>query len=181
VKETRIPLLDKHAEYVLRRIGLRKGKTVLDFGCGLGIYTIPAARMVGTEGVIYAFDSNAKALDELMRKARSAGLENITRIDASGKLEIEFVRKSIDIVLLFDVLHSYYFPQVDDRRKLLNEIYRILKPNGLLSVYPKHMEAEAKGEIESANFYLESEHLMMIIHDNKDFEEGCILNFRKKR
>jgi ubiquinone/menaquinone biosynthesis C-methylase UbiE len=31
----------------LRRSGVREGQTVLDYACGPGYYTIPAARMVG--------------------------------------------------------------------------------------------------------------------------------------
>jgi len=41
------------------------------------------------------------------------------------------------------------------------------------------MESEAKGEIEEASFYLESEYSETLIHDNKDRETGQILNFRK--
>ncbi len=60
------------------------------------------------------------------------------------------------VVLLYDVLHSYYF-SVNERRKLLREVYRVLKPNALLSVYPEHMELEeVKREIEEANFWISS-------------------------
>ena len=180
MREDRATRLDRHADSVLRRIGVEKGKIILDFGCGSGTYTIPAARIACGEGHVYALDKNGKVLDELMQRARSAGLGNITRIDASGKRKIELARESVDIVLLYDVFHSHYFPQVRDRRKLLGKIHRVLKRDGFLSVYPKHMESEAKDEIEGARFHRESEHQMVIIHDNKDLEEGCILNFRKK-
>jgi len=178
--EDRVACLDCHAENILRIVGVEKGKIVLDFGCGFGTYTIPAARIVCREGHVYALDKDGKVLNELMRRARSAGLGNITRIDASGKLKIELARESVDIVLLYDVFHSHYFPQVGNRRKLLGEIHMVLKRDGFLSVYPKHMESEAEDEIEDAKFHLESEHQMVLIHDNKHFEEGRILNFRKK-
>ena len=32
---------------VLKRIGVRIGQAVLDFGCGYGAYTVPAAKIVG--------------------------------------------------------------------------------------------------------------------------------------
>jgi len=44
----------------------------------------------------------------------------------------------------------------------------------------KHMESEAKEEIESANFYLEREYSGTLIHDNEDIEKGKVLNFRKR-
>jgi hypothetical protein len=56
----------------------------------------------------------------------------------------------------------------------------ILKQDGFLSVWPKHMESEAKKEIENANFYFVSMHNENLIHDNVDVEKGEILKFRKR-
>jgi len=165
---------------VLERIGIRKGQTVLDFGCGSGTYTIPAAKIVGQQGRVYALDKDKEALDELMQKALSAGLRNIERMETSGKLEIDLTDESVDTVLLFDVLHSYYFSQVNDRRRLLYEIYRVMKPSAHISVWPKHMESGAEDEVKGANFHLESEHVETLIHDSKNLEKGKILNFRKE-
>ena len=95
-------------------------------------------------------------------------------------MKIPLADESVDIVLLYDVFHSYYFSQVADRRKLLEEVYRVSKRDAIISVWPKHMESEAKEEIESANFYLENEYAGTLIHDNEDFEKGKVLNFRKK-
>ena len=104
---------------MLQRVGIRKGQIVLDFGCGSGTYTIPAAQIVGKHGRVYALDKDKMALDELMREAESAGLKNIERMDTSGGLEIDLADDSVDVVLMFDVLHSFYFPQAEDRRRLL--------------------------------------------------------------
>jgi len=161
-------------------VGIKRGQTVLDFGCGSGMYTIPAAEIVGEQGKIYALDKDKKVLDELMRKAKSAGLKNIEGVETSSEPKIDLTDESVDVVLLFDVFHSYYFPQVDDRRRVLNEIYRIMKPSAFVLVWPKHMESEAKDEIESADFYLESKYTGTLIHDNHDHEKGQILNFRKR-
>ena len=173
--------IESQALEVLERIGVRRGQVILDFGCGTGTYTIPVARIVGEQGRVYALDKDKEALDELMRKAELAGLRNIERMETSGKLEIELTNVSIDVVLLFDVFHSYYFPQVDDRKKLLEEIYRIMKPSAFMSVWPKHMESEAEGEIENAKFRLEKEIAETLIHDNKDLERGKISNFKKEQ
>jgi ubiquinone/menaquinone biosynthesis C-methylase UbiE len=172
--------LEAHPFEVLEKAGIKRGKTILDFGCGSGTYTIPAAKIVGEKGIVYALDKDKKVLDELMQKAESVGLRNIKRIDASGKLKIPLEDESVDIVLLYDVFHSYYFSQVADRKKLLEDVYRVSKPDAFISVWPKHMESEAKEEIESANFYLEREYSGMLIHDDEDIEKGKVLNFRKK-
>ena len=167
------------AEKALRKIGVKKGQRVLDFGCGSGDHTIPAARVVGKEGRVYALDKDKDALDGLIQRAESLGLKNIRRIDTSGDTEIGLDDESVDVILLYDVLHSYYFPQADDRRRLLDEICRVSKPDTLISVCPTHMETEKlKEEIEHANFYLESEYSgMFVVHGN--IEEGQLLNFKK--
>jgi ubiquinone/menaquinone biosynthesis C-methylase UbiE len=172
--------LEQKVLEMMQRIGIRNGLTVLDFGCGSGTYTIPVAKIVGTRGRVYALDKDKHALDNLIKKAQLARLKNIGRIVTSGELTIELPDKSVDVTLLFDVFHRYYFPQMSDRKRLLDEIYRITKTGGFVSVWPKHMEAEVRAEMEAANFYLEDEFLGTLIHDNKDIETGKVMNFRKK-
>jgi len=174
-------------EKSLRQVGIKKGDIVLDFGCGSGNYTIPAARIVGEEGRVYAIDKDRIDLSELMRKAESEGLKNIERMETSGELKIDLEDKSVDVVLLYDILHYYYFPRAGDRRKLLCEVYRILKPCALLSVHPTHLQSyrhpkleDIKREIDSANFHLERECSAMLIHE-ETLEETQVLNFRKAR
>jgi len=48
--------IESRAIELLERIGISKGQTVLDFGCGYGIYTIPVAKIVGKQGRVYALD-----------------------------------------------------------------------------------------------------------------------------
>ncbi len=70
-----------HAEEVLREIGIKEDEIILDFGCGSGTYTIPAAKLVGEKGLVYAVDKDKKELDNLIYKAKSAGLNNIKEIE----------------------------------------------------------------------------------------------------
>ena len=165
---------------ILQRIGIKNGQTVLDFGCGSGTYTIPVAKIVGKQGKVYALDKDKNALDDLMKKAKLGRLKNIRRMATSGELRIELPDESVDVSLIFDVFHRYYFPQIDDRKRLLDEIYRITKTNGFVSVWPKHIESEVRDEIEGANFYMEKEYFGTLIHDKKDIETGKVINFRKK-
>ena len=77
--------LDGHASEVLAEIGVKEGQMVLDFGCGSGTYTIPAAKLVGKNGTVYALDVSSKALDRMEERAKQGGLRNIIRIDTTGK------------------------------------------------------------------------------------------------
>lgn len=186
MEDTTQKWIREDGEKSLTEIGIRKGQRALDFGCGSGNYTIPVARIVGEEGLVYALDKDKKALDELMQRAELIDLRNIQRIDTSGELEIGLDNESVDVVLLYDVLHYYYFPQAEDRRRLLCEVYWVLKPNALLSLYPTHLQSymepkleDVEREIQEANFYLETEYSRMVmVHDN-NLEKSQVMNFRK--
>lgn len=129
--------LDKNASEVLAEVGVRTGQVVLDFGCGSGTYTIPAAKLVGEGGRVYALDISRRALDRMEEKAKQEGLKNIVRIDASGGEEIRLEDETIDLMLLIDVLHK-----IGDREALFDEAYRILKQSGVVSIYPMHVAEE---------------------------------------
>jgi ubiquinone/menaquinone biosynthesis C-methylase UbiE len=172
--------LSRVALKVIRSVGVKAGQSVLDFGCGSGIYTIPVARVVGNRGRVYALDKDREVLDKLMKSADSAGLANISKLDTPGGTQIALANDSMNVVLLFDVFHDYYFSSAAERQDLLGEIRRILKQGGILSVYPKHMETEAKAEIESAGFSIQNEFSMTLVHDRTDTVRGQIINFQKQ-
>lgn len=172
----------------LKKIGLKSGQTVLDFGCRVGHYTIPAAKVVGNEGIVYAVDKEQEALNELRQKIKAHNLKNVRIIKASGEIELDFESESIDVVLFYDVLH---YLGKNDRKKLYQKAFRVLKQDGLLSVYPKHtledepiMEfqnlslGEIKQEVQNSNFVFEKKHCGFISHDD-GLNKGCVLNFRK--
>ena len=174
--------LEVDGETFLRKVGIKKDDTVLDFGCGTGNYTIPAAKIVGENGKVYALDKDERVLSRVYAKAEISGLKNIEIMKTSGELDLDLKDASVDIVLLYDVLHSHSFPKSDERKKLLNEVHRILKQNGLLSVYPMHRDLrEVKDEIESVNFCLESEYSETFLSFSGILVSGQILNFKKEQ
>ena len=144
--------LDKNQSKVLFDVGVRAGQVVLDFGCGSGVYAIPAAKLVGDKGRVYALDINSEFLDKVEQMAKEEGLTNIVRIDASMVMEIPLKNKTVDVMLLIDVLHL-----IKDRETLFKEAYRILKRGGLIVVYPMHVtEKEVEDLAASRNLILES-------------------------
>ena len=172
----------------LKKIGLRAGQKVLDFGCRVGHYTIPAARVVGSKGTVYAVDKESKALKELGCKVTSYNLTNVRMTQTSGYVKLPLANGVIDAVLFYDVLH--YFGE-DERMKLYHEAFRVLKSRGLLSVYPKHtaddsplMEmqhlrpTDIEQEILRSGFKFERQYYGVISHDD-GLNKGCVLNFRK--
>lgn len=172
--------LEEEAEAVLKEAGIREGQIVLDFGCGSGYYTTPSAKIVGDRGGVYALDKSRDSLNEVAKRAKPEKLNNILLIKTSGKLRIPLGDESVDVTLLYDVIHSYYF-SATERSKLLTEIYRISKPGALISVYPRHMELEdVKDEMEKADFPFVRRLFVTLLHD-ETLTRDYLLNFRRGR
>lgn len=163
---------------VLERAGLEEGQVVLDFGCGSGNYSIPAAKIVRNTGKVYAVDRDSSKLKELAGRMKREGLGNIETVGTGGELEFPWEDGSVDSVLLYDIF--WYFT-IDDRRlpQLLAEVRRLLKPGGLLSVFPEHIAVEAlAGKVEGAGFHPEGSFSCPLVHDSSK-QQGRILNFSK--
>ena len=116
---------DKKGEVLLT--GAKRGDVILDYGCGIGFNTIPAAEIVGEDGMVYALDVHPLAIKSVEKKIREKELKNVKTI-LSG-LNTGLSDESVDIVLLYNVL-----PMVKNRPALIKELYRVLKPGGILSV-----------------------------------------------
>jgi len=178
---------EKGVEF-LKQVGVKKGNTVLDFGCRVGHYTVPAAQIVGSKGIVYAVDKEQRALNELQQKAAANNLKNVKIIKTSGQATLDLKRESIDVVLFYDVLH---YLAKSDRKKLYQEAHRVMKQDGLLSVYPKHTLEDdpiqefrslslsgIKQEIGGSNFVFKRKYSGLISHDD-GLNQGCVLNFSK--
>ena len=112
---------------ILEEVGLTGQMSFADFGCGAGYFTIPAAKMVGDHGHIYAVDVLKDVLEDIRGKAKVEGLRNIKTIWAD--LEIPGSTKlpdhSVDMVFL-----SHVFYQSDKHSPILAEAARVVKPEG---------------------------------------------------
>jgi len=135
----------------LLKVPLRQGMTVIDYGCGPGRYTIPMAKLVGPEGKVFALDIQPLAIDMVKKMAERENLVNIEMI-LIDSYNTGIGDSTADLVLLGDTLHM-----IEDCNKLLREIHRILKQNGVLFMNPGHMKLSKAIEI------LESSHIFTIV------------------
>ena len=125
----------------LKRIPLKQEMIVVDYGCGPGSYTIPAAKLVGQEGKVFAVDIHPLAIRTVRQKAARESLTNVEAILVDS-YNTEIQGSSIDLVLLLDTLHM-----IGDCDALFREIYRILKQDGILFMDPGHMKMSRAREI----------------------------------
>jgi len=121
-----LPLL-KNPYKPLETAGLKPGQKVLEVGCGPGFFTIPAAKMVGEKGLIYAIDVNHRAMKRVEEKMRKHGLSNIKPI-LGNAANSGLQEGSIDLAFIFGLRYI-----AGGLSNLIAEIYRILKSEGMLS------------------------------------------------
>jgi len=176
--------LEKDGEKFLKSIGVKNGDIVLDFGSGVGHYTIPAAKVVGEKGKVYAFDKDKVVLSNLKHMIIQKCLKNVKLAQANTEIPLD--DNSIDIVLCFDVIH--YFR---NRKAIYDEFYRVLKTGGLFALYPKHYRDDYPlmeladmrlediiNEVEKAGFVLRDRIIEDCFHDNY-YNKCQVLNFNK--
>lgn len=106
------------------------GDTVLDIGCGPGLFTRAIARRVGDSGKVIAVDIQEEMLHLLEENARREGLSSRIRLhkaepDSLGLAETE----SINVVFAIYVIH-----EVPHAARLIQEVFTLLVPGGTFLV-----------------------------------------------
>jgi ubiquinone/menaquinone biosynthesis C-methylase UbiE len=119
---------------------VREGMTVVDFGCGMGWFSIGMARMVGAAGRVISVDIQQQMHDILKKRAQRAEVaDRIQTILTDGASPC--VEEPVDFALAFWVVH-----ETPDVREFLNQIRSVLREGGRLLV------AEPKIHVTSAEF-----------------------------
>jgi ubiquinone/menaquinone biosynthesis C-methylase UbiE len=122
-------------ETILKEVNIKPGDHVLDFGCGPGSYILPVAKMVGESGKVYALDIQPMAIESVRKIIKRESLQNVESI-LSGH-ETGLPDESVDVVLLYDTFHSFCDPG-----PILQELHRVLHPEGILSFSDHHLTGD---------------------------------------
>jgi ubiquinone/menaquinone biosynthesis C-methylase UbiE len=104
------------------------GERVLEVGPGTGYYTLPVAEWLGSGGRLDALDVQQEMLDHTLRRAREAGIENITPSLADAR-EMPYPDGAFDAAYLVTVLG-----EIPDQDAALRELRRVVKPGGRIVV-----------------------------------------------
>lgn len=118
---------------IVEEVGIKEGFHVLDYGCGPGSYVTAVAELVGKSGKLYALDMNPLAIKMVKRIVVKKQLLNVETILSNCSTGLP--DNSMNIVLLYDTFHG-----LADQNMVLEELHRVLKPNGILSFSDHHIE-----------------------------------------
>lgn len=116
---------------LLDKVGVVAGMSVLELGPGPGFFTVEAARRVGyseNPGKLYCLDIEPAMIARLKEKVSKDTLENIAIMVGNGE-HLPFKDGSFDLAYLVTVLG-----EVPDKDQALQELYRVLRPGGVLSI-----------------------------------------------
>jgi len=128
----------------IKKSEIKSGDVVLDYGCGSGSYTIPAAEVVGESGNVNAVDIHPLAIKKVKKRAAKKDLKNIKTIQTDCDTGLK--NQSIDVVICFDVLHD-----IPDKERVVKEWHRILKNGGKLGFDDHHTKEDKILEVITRN------------------------------
>lgn len=109
-------------EEILISCGLKEGMVMVDVGCGNGYFTIPASKIVGDKGKIYAIDIQEEMINQLKLNNLP---KNVIPILAKNEHEFPLEDKISDFTFLAFVTHEN-----EKVEMFLNEVKRITKDGG---------------------------------------------------
>src|SRR3979411_517624 len=107
---------------------LTAGETVLDLGSGGGLDVLLSAKRVGPSGKAYGLDMTDEMLALANENKRRAGATNVECL--KGEIEqVPLPDASVDVIISNCVINLSA-----DKRKVLTEAFRVLKPGGRFAV-----------------------------------------------
>jgi len=127
--ETRVPsqnILESRLSKIINLGKISTSLVVLDVGCGTGIYTIPIAKK--TNAIVFGLDSSK----EMIRRAKMKKDNQVVEWLIGNAENLPFSNGHFDCVIMTTVIH-----QIVNRKKAVDEVYRVLKKNGTFLVLTK--------------------------------------------
>jgi len=119
---------------------IRPGETVLDIGCGAGVDTLIAARLVGPTGRVAGVDATPEMIARARANLALVGFNNVS-FEVAAAEALPFPDREFDVVISNGVINLTI-----DKEQALREVYRVLKRGGRLMVADMVLVTELPGD-----------------------------------
>ena len=147
------PFLRDVAARSLARLALQSGESVLEVGCGTGVFLPGLAGAVGSEGRVVGLDHSAVFLEEARKRLADASLPGPVELVEGDAHHLPFADGTFDAAHCERVLMH-----VEDPEIAIRELQRVVRPGGrvvVAEVYPAgarmdHPDPEAEQLISGA-------------------------------
>ena len=104
------------------------GESVVDIGCGAGIDSFIAAKMVGPTGHVIGVDMTEAMLEKARKAQQAAGYSQL-QFEHGVIEELPIADRWADVIISNGVINL-----APDKKRVMQEMYRVLKPNGRLQI-----------------------------------------------
>ncbi len=140
-------------EKLLDQFDIKKGSTIIDYGCGPGLYLKKTSELAGRDGKVYAVDIHELAISDVNRRVEREGLANVAGVVANGH-DSGIASNTADLIYALDMFHM-----INDTGSFLRELNRIINKDGVLFIDNGHQKREAarKKILDSEKWRIDSE------------------------
>ena len=107
---------------------LGEGANVVDIGCGAGIDSLIAGRLVGPQGRVIGIDMTPAMLGKARRAADEAGMSHVEFREGYAE-SLPVPDRWADVIISNGVINL-----CPDKAAVFAELYRVLKPGGRLQI-----------------------------------------------
>ena len=126
-RPTRVVKVDE----VIVKLRLKPGDIVADIGSGSGTFSIPMAKAIAPNGILYAVDIDQKMLDYVAERAKKEGVTNLKTV--LGEYEDPKLPVNVDVAFFHRVLHM-----IERRQAYVNSTAKYMKSDGRIVVIDKN-------------------------------------------
>ena len=117
---------EERCSMMITNLGIKRGMTLCDMGCGNGFHTLKMADLTGKKGLVLGVDVQSEMLEYLRERTEQQGIENVVPILGSYH-NPRLPPNSIDMILLVDVYHEFSHPE-----QMLASMRQSLKKDGVI-------------------------------------------------
>lgn len=171
---------EERTDLALAALKIKPGQSVADIGAGTGYYTRRLAKLVGTNGIVFANEIQQEMLDDLMKNASAENIRNIKPV-LGTITDPKLPARSVDLILMVDVYHEFDHPH-----EMIEAMIPALKSGGRIAfvefraedpavaIKPVHKMSEAQVRKEM------STHKLQWDETNKTLPQQHVILFKKK-